>query len=1591
MPPSKQRSGKKPRPGSKRKTPGKRGPLSPRQRRERMQKAGLVVLAALLIAVFTIPIGRMATRRRQEALGTLYGKEITREALEEFTARWRAFGLHLFGNGAFDTYLLLLAAREWGVKVGSGAIAEMLTQDPPQTRTIEYVIADPEKLAEGINPTDAELEAYYNRGWKDKSRKFEDVKEDVRRKLKDKLATQAAEKRIREAQGRIASAPREGGRWRDALRSAATELKLDYDQSEPFTEQYAAATGRALSYLRLIALAEGAAEDTRLPAGLAKAMFQAPIGQPSGILNSAGKHFIFRAIKSGAGFTSDGKLMDEDWGWRHGKFMKLEKYATYGDLVKAKRRRDVSEAKEAFEEYLTVKKFIALTCGGAAAGARMTRDAREQFLAYENERVKGLMVDVPVQPFLAEKPPTQQEVENFYNARKQVAGYPTQRNRFPLNFGYLQPDKIQIEYVIADPAAFEHLVNVTDAEVRDHYEKHKDAQFLADDGKTPKPLHEVRELIRKELRSSAAGRKAGDALNNVKKGVETESADSRQLEAAARVAGLQYFRSPPFAQHQIRSAVPQLADAPGFPSTAFATNMRPAPFKDRQGEEALRRPVSPTLNSGGRLFFFRLLKYEDPHAVDFSQLSPVEQWRARQECVQARAVRKAAEAARNIKGAIARELLGTIAAENRLSVQSAVVQSVEQAEGASPVPPVLAEHVRKKLKRFPGEIACLVRDGETCYTAVTTKIDREKDDVHIEYLRFKPEQFVAVIRPPQREIDARAARIRDAELEKKKKPEDDKKKEEPDETKPDPTEEQIEKAKAELINEWKQKDLRVRYLEYLHQGLTAAFRKHLDVHPLELDREIPLERRTTLTFFHIGDTHPFGGDKGLIKAAFQLKPDTLSGPLVGDSAAAVMMLVPPERGKPETANPQTRKERKLEFITVRPSDYDPLDVTVTDAGARKYYDAHKEEFRPPARAKAEFLFASFDRAAAAIKPAINEKEVEDYYRRNRNTAYQKRELDAELRKTIRSLLAKNRARATEAKLAIEAARAKVGDKPLAKAAELPGGRMKLTGGTTPVLGPDDNNIPGVGYAPSLVKAIITAKKGELSKPVQTDSGWAIFRVTEKPERALPEFKAVVAAARGKERQRRLAEKARKALEKVRAEVAKKKTSIEQVLKRPELAAGLPYPRGVWVVTTGYADAKRAAEHHRMTNALRNAAFRVKAGQTTAIIETKDGIQFARVIDAKASQLVKVHYVLVPASLYTPMVKISDKEAKEHYDANKAKYKRPRYCELEYLLADTWRLSRAIAPSDEDIKKTYEQLKHQFVDSDASAAGATVYRPLKDVRWDVSDKLAAHRARQQADELATKALAALAKDKAESLEAIAGEIKKLQHVSSAEYTPGGEDNPGALGDVPGLDAFLDSAKAGDTSPALRGPSGPLVVRLTKIHPAEVPPLEKVKRKVKEDVAVPRGLSKAKEMVEQVIAKIKKPATADSMGDAAALFSVHTKEQHRLAARDSLEVSRSQLQYLVEQALKFRPSAVFRMVVLGRLFELRFGEISPPLVAGERADICSLAILTQCTPPPPLSVQRAAEQDAINSQAVLEQRLRNLLTEIRKQARGPSSGP
>lgn len=1474
---------------------------SMRKALDKYQKYVLVALAAFLIAIFTLPRGSCQPGRSAPIIGMLYGKRVTQDAYNSLYNRWGRLGLPFVrlnagesdGEAAYNTYLLLLAARAHGVAVGPKAVDEMRFHHPAQTQRIEYVIADPAALAADIKPTDEQIRAHYDAHWQDKGLSFERAKDAVRSALVAQLAGAATEEKMREAHALAAAAPARGKPCLNALRNAANALGLEYGQSRWFAEQRAAIVLASKAGLMVT--------DSDITA-----MFREPVGKPSAVITAGPKRFMYRVIESSAGFDRRGVMIKNDEGWYNDRFMVLETYNTYDDLVAAKRSMNAGQARTTFEEYLVVNKFIDLAC----AGSLLSNDAREQVDEFYGQEASALTAGIPVAPFVDATSISQVQILEFYNARK---GAPTGA---PM-FNYLQPPEVQVEYIIAP-----HGMSAS---------------------KGTSALGAIRDTALKQL---------------YQEGTEMP------FQPAVRAAGLEYKLLPSLSAQGLRAAAPEVAGVPGVLEQAFSREMAPHDITLDSGESVILRQISPTFSSGGRPFLFRLRRALPPRSVELAELSPTARREVERDYAHARAVGKAVEAARLIKAGIARQLLGAVAAENDLTVQTATISASKEVAG---VPPALLLHVQKRGALFPGDIVRLLKDGDAYYTAVITGVDRTGAyNVRLEYIRFTHEQFTAAMDPPDDETRERARDIRDDELGEGEGP-------------AEPTDDQVARARAQLVDEWKKKEFTDRYLDYLQQRLGTAFRSYIETHPLAFDRKEAL-RLTSTPFFHADDTLPLGGDQALIAAAFKLEPGQLAPPVTGESAVAVMLL----------AGRETRQERKIEFVSVRISDYDPLDVTVSEADAAAYHATHAEEFRRPARAKAEFVVASFGAIARAIEPTISDEQVQEYFDANRAAVYKDRALDEQLRMTIRRLLALKAAEGGAAEEAARAAHAVAANSPmpLENVAATLAPSVAVTGGTTPLLGPDDQAVQGIGYAPELVGAILAAEKGSLSEPAKTEDGWVVFRVVERTDSSIPSLEEALPAVRAGVRKARLTERARTALEKVRKYTAgNAAATLEDALNAPGLATGLPLRTGA--DTTGYVDRDNALGYG-MTAALRDATFDAEPGRTTNVIAAEGAVQIARVIDAKTNDLVKVDCVLVPAELFAPFFKSSEEDARKQYEEHKTKYEVPAKYELEVLVPDAEPLQETVVPAEQEIADAYEQLKVRFLDTKRSRDGEAVYRPLEDVREALVSQLKERAAMQQADELIVKAAAELAPSPAgqrKPMKDVASEMPGLVHVPSFEYSPDAGPKPQLFQDVPRFDAFLASAKAGDMSPVLRTDYGPILIRVNRVEPKHVPPFEEVEAAAKRDVELALGLGKAARTAGQVFRQTA-ATTRESLEAAARQVTVDTKSRHELAVREKEKWTRLRFenikQIMGRMQQEGRPVSMAdyeRLALIGELFGLRRGEITePPVVIGERAESCFLATLVSSAQAPAINSAQAAAQ-AENS--IRANRVARLVNTIRQE--------
>jgi hypothetical protein len=119
--------------------------------------------------------------------------------------------------------------------------------------------------------------------------------------------------------------------------------------------------------------------------------------------------------------------------------------------------------------------YLAETLGGA-----VTPEARREFVKMD-DRIQVRLAVLNADDFLSQvKDVSEAEVKQQFEKYKQyLAG------KGPDGYGYRIPDRVSVEYLVAEPKAFEDQAKakVADADVERYYENHKDPEFLVKEEK----------------------------------------------------------------------------------------------------------------------------------------------------------------------------------------------------------------------------------------------------------------------------------------------------------------------------------------------------------------------------------------------------------------------------------------------------------------------------------------------------------------------------------------------------------------------------------------------------------------------------------------------------------------------------------------------------------------------------------------------------------------------------------------------------------------------------------------------------------------------------------------------------------------------------------------------------------------------------------------------------------------------------------------------------------------------------------------------------------------------------------------------------
>jgi len=157
------------------------------------------------------------------------------------------------------------------------------------------------------------------------------------------------------------------------------------------------------------------------------------------------------------------------------------------------------------EEYLLSRKLLYLLKNSV----KITRDEALQRYIKENEKVKIKYATLNARDFISNVKVEEDEIRSFYD--KHSDAFPSVEEGI---WGYKEPEKVKIEYVITKNAAVERQINttITDEAMRNYYEKKKDLMFRTEDEeevseKTSeetsvtefKPFEEVKEQIKNNI------------------------------------------------------------------------------------------------------------------------------------------------------------------------------------------------------------------------------------------------------------------------------------------------------------------------------------------------------------------------------------------------------------------------------------------------------------------------------------------------------------------------------------------------------------------------------------------------------------------------------------------------------------------------------------------------------------------------------------------------------------------------------------------------------------------------------------------------------------------------------------------------------------------------------------------------------------------------------------------------------------------------------------------------------------------------------------------------------------------------------------
>ncbi len=267
------------------------------------------------------------------------------------------------------------------------------------------------------------------------------------------------------------------------------------------------------------------------------------------------------------------------------------------------------------KEYLLARKLQYLL----KSSVKVTENEAFQRYIKENEQVKIKYAAFNAKSFISRVEIKEDEIRPFYD--KYSENYP---NFEEGTWGYKEPEKVKVEYIIAMSDVAEKQINITDEKLQKYYEEKKDLMFKNENVEGPegaasdatsvsefKPFDEVKSQIKNNMllreRETIVNKLIADADNEIYENIDKEGFISfaklaekyglSHVIPTNRHNGTNYFT-----KDELREVI---IDLPQFPQQVF--------------EREVNDPSTPIGSSKGKLIF-RVIEKVESHIPSYEEI-----------------------------------------------------------------------------------------------------------------------------------------------------------------------------------------------------------------------------------------------------------------------------------------------------------------------------------------------------------------------------------------------------------------------------------------------------------------------------------------------------------------------------------------------------------------------------------------------------------------------------------------------------------------------------------------------------------------------------------------------------------------------------------------------------------------------------------------------------------------------------------------------------------------------------------------------------------------------------------------------------------